>query len=127
MDGPRTAQDRVRCRDAAQLRETRVVHTAGIVHEPDGRWIMQVGRNLLDALDGFLLRKTHLILDGDPVFTPQFRRLLGDSGVKPVRLPARSPNLNAYAERFVGSLRRECLDKVVLPFMSPTLSRTQNS
>ncbi len=94
--------------------KTRVVHIAGIVHEPDGQWIMQVGRNLLDAVDGFLLSKTHLILDRDPVFTSQFRRLLGDSGVTPVRLPPRSPNLNAYAERFVGSIRRECLDKIVL-------------
>lgn len=65
-------------------------------------------------MDGFLLSKTHLILDRDPVFTAQFRRLLGDSGVEPLRLPPRSPNLNAYAERFVGSIRRECLDKVVL-------------
>ncbi len=87
--------------------KTRVVHIAGIVHEPGERWIMQVGRNLLDAVDGFLRNKKYLILDRDPVFTKQFRRLLGDSGVKPLRLPARSPNLNAYAERFVGSLRRE--------------------
>ncbi len=94
--------------------KTRVVHIAGIVHEPGESWIMQIGRNLLDAVDGFLLNKTHLILDRDPVFTAQFRRLLGDSGVEPLRLPPRSPNLNAYAERFVGSIRRECLDKVIL-------------
>ncbi len=94
--------------------KTRVVHMAGIVHEPDGPWIMQVGRNLLDPVDGFLLSKTHLIRDRDPVLTKQFRRLLGDSGVTPVRLPPRSPNLNAYAERSVGSIRRGRLDKVVL-------------
>ena len=94
--------------------KTRVVHIAGIVHEPGERWVMQIARNLLDAVDGVLLNKTHLILDRDPVFTAQFRRLLGDSGVMPLRLPARSPNLNAYAERFVASIRRECLDKVVL-------------
>jgi len=94
--------------------KTRLVHIAGIVHEPGGQWVMQVGRNLLDAASGFLLGKTHLILDRDPVFTAQFRRLLKDSGVQPVRLPPSSPNLNAFAERFVGSIRRECLDKLVV-------------
>ena len=76
--------------------------------------MMQVGRNLVDAVDGFLLGKTHLILDRDPVFTDQFRRLLRDSGVEVLRLPPKSPNLNAYAERFVGSIRRECLSKLVI-------------
>lgn len=94
--------------------KTRAVHIAGIVHEPGGRWVMQIGRNLLDAVDGFLLGKTHLILDRDPVFTEQFRRLLRDSGVQPLRLPPKSPNLNAYAERFVGSFRRECLNRLVV-------------
>ncbi len=94
--------------------ESRAVHIAGIVHQPDGAWIMQVGRNLTDAIDGFLLGKTHLIMDRDPVFTDQFRRLLRDSGVEPVCLPPRSPNLNAYAERFVGSVRRECLSQFVV-------------
>ena len=94
--------------------ETRAVHIAGIVHQPDGAWMMQVGRNLTDAVDGFLLGKTHLIMDRDPVFTHQFRRLLRDSGIEAVRLPARSPNLNAYAERFVGSIRRECLNRLVV-------------
>jgi len=55
-----------------------------------------------------------LILDRDPVYTAQFRRLLRDGGVKPLRLPAKSPNLNAHAERFVRSIRNECLDHVVL-------------
>lgn len=94
--------------------KTRRVDIAGIVHQPHGAWMMQIGRNLLDAVDGFLLSKTHLIMDRDPVFTAQFRRLLRDSGVEPLRLPAKSPNLNAYAERFVGSVRRECLDHLVL-------------
>lgn len=94
--------------------KTRAVEIAGIVHQPHGQWMMQIGRNLLDAMDGFLLGKTHLILDRDPVFTDRFRRLLKDAGVDVVRLPPKSPNLNAYAERFVGSIRRECLDKVVL-------------
>jgi len=53
-----------------------VVHIAGIVHEPGETWMMQVGRNLLDAVDGFLLDRTHLILDRDPVFTARFRACL---------------------------------------------------
>ena len=54
-----------------------------------------------------------LAQDGDPLFTEAVRGLLRDSGVKPLRLPANSPNLNAYAERFVLSIRRECLDRFV--------------
>ena len=55
----------------------------------------------------------YLILDRDPLYTAAFRRLLRDSGVKPLRLPARSPNLNAFAERFVGSVKSECLARIV--------------
>ena len=62
---------------------------------------------------GFLLGKRYLIHDRDPLFTEAVRGLLRDSGVKPLRLPANSPNLNAYAERFVLSIRRECLDRFV--------------
>ena len=57
--------------------------------------------------------KTHILLDRDPIFTKQVRRLLANAGVKPVRLPPKSPNLNAYAERFIVSVRRECLDHVI--------------
>jgi hypothetical protein len=94
--------------------ETRVMHIAGIVQEAGESRGMQIGRNLLDAMDGFLLPKTHLILDRAPVFTAQFCRLLGNGGVKPVRLPPSSPNLNPYTERFMGSIRCECLNKLVL-------------
>jgi putative transposase len=93
--------------------ESRRVHIAGIAHQPHGAWMMQVGRNLLDAARGFLLGKKYLVLDRDPVYTSTFRRLLRDSGVEPVRLPAMSPNLNAYAERLVRSIREECLEHIV--------------
>ena len=93
--------------------KTRAATIAGISRDPDARWVMQAIRNLLDACDGFLLGKTRILLDRDPVFTKQVRRLLDDAGVKPVRLPPSSPNLNAYAERFIGSVRRECLDHVI--------------
>jgi transposase InsO family protein len=92
---------------------TRRVEIAGIVHQPHDAWMQQVGRNLTDAVDGFLLKYRCLIMDRDPLFTRGFRELLAASGVKSVRLPARSPNLNAYAERWVGSVRRECLARVM--------------
>ncbi len=83
--------------------KTPVVHIAGIVHEPGESWIMQIGRKLLDAFDGFLLNKTHLILDRDPVFTKQFRRFLGDSGVTPTG----SPVVTTARLRVVGMPRAD--------------------
>ena len=93
---------------------TRRVEIAGIVQQPTGEWMMQVARNLLDAETGFLQGKTHLIMDRDPLYTSDFRSLLRGAGVEPVRLPTRSPNLNAYVERFVLSIKSECLNKLVL-------------
>src|SRR5579863_8490079 len=92
---------------------TRKVEIAGITRSPDGPWMDQIGRNLLDARDGFLLGKQHLILDRDPLYTKEFRAMLRRGGVKVIRLPPSSPNLNAYAERFVLSIRAECLDRIV--------------
>ena len=93
--------------------KTRRVHIAGITSYPTEQWMMQVARNLTDAVDGFLLGKTHIILDRDPLYTAAFRRTLKDSGVKPVRLPARSPNLNAHAERWVLSVKSDCLNRMI--------------
>ena len=57
-----------------------------------------MARNLTDAKDGFLRGVTHLLLDRDPLYTKAFRKMLRDAGVRPMLLPARSPNLNAFAE-----------------------------
>ena len=64
-----------------------------------------MARNLTDAHDGFLLGMKYLVHDRDPLFTGNFRNFLGDSGVKCKKLPAKSPNLNAHAERFVRTAR----------------------
>jgi len=72
-------------------------------------------RNLTYPVEGFLRDKRYLIHDRDPLFTRRFVGILEAGGVKSIKLPAKSPNLNAYAERFVLSARRECLNKVI-PF-----------
>jgi transposase InsO family protein len=74
----------------------------------------QVARNLVDDFTGFLTEKRLLIHDRDPLFTRGFLEVLGSAGVRSVRLPARSPNLNAYAERFELSIKSECLGRLVL-------------
>ena len=73
----------------------------------------QIARNLTDSEDGFLLHSRYLIHDGDPLFTESFQGTLESAGVRPVRLPSRSPNLNAYAERFVRSIKSECLAQLI--------------
>lgn len=93
---------------------SRVVEIAGIGRDPDGRWMEQIARNLLDIEDGFLRGKRYLILDRDPLYTAAFRRMIKAAGVNVVRLPPQSPNLNAYAERFVLSIKSECLERMVL-------------
>ena len=61
----------------------------------------QIARNLTDSVDGLLTKKRYLIHDRDPLFTDEFLSNLKVVGVESVKLPPRSPNLNAYAERFV--------------------------
>jgi putative transposase len=93
--------------------KSRTVEIAGIVRQPDGDWMKQIARNLTDAGEGFLRDARYLIHDRDVLFTADFREILCAGGVKTVRLPARSPNLNAYAERFVRSIKSECLAKII--------------
>jgi transposase InsO family protein len=92
---------------------TRRIDIAGITPGPNEAWMMQIGRNLTDPIDGSLAEKRFLILDRDTKFTVAFRELLNESGVEVVRLPYRSPNLNAYAERFVRSIKDECLGRMI--------------
>ena len=82
----------------------------------------QIARNLTDAIDGFLLPHRFLICDRDTKFTDQFRRILGVSGVDTILTPYRAPNCNAFAERFVRSIKEECLDQMIF-FRESSLHR----
>ena len=93
---------------------TREVCIAGIIPEPGETWMLQMARNLTDACDGFLRGAKFLIHDRSTLFTEQFRAILKSTGVEPLRLPARSPNLNAFAERFVRTVKSSCLDRMIL-------------
>ena len=73
----------------------------------------QVARNLTDCCAGFLKGKRYLIHDRDPLYTAQFTMTLAAAGVNCVKLPPKSPNLNAYAERYVRSIKSECLDRMI--------------
>jgi transposase InsO family protein len=70
-------------------------------------------KNVTDSQSGALNAKCYLIIDRDTKYWQQFRRLIQDSGTKVIRLPPMSPNLNAYAERFVRSIKDECLDRMI--------------
>ena len=74
----------------------------------------QIGRNLTDAVDGILNGKRYLIHDRDPLFTTEFLDMVAEVGVKSVKLPPRSPNLNAHAERFVRTIKESCLEQMIL-------------
>jgi hypothetical protein len=93
---------------------TRSAHIAGVTTEPNGAFMKQVARNLTDVSDGFLLNKAFLLMDRDTKYTEEFRDYLDREGVKPVRCPVRAPNCNAFAERFVRSIKDECLDHMIL-------------
>jgi putative transposase len=93
---------------------TRYVHIAGITTAPNDLFMRQVARNLTDEIDGFLTNSRYLIMDRDTKYTDAFRRHLEREGVKPVLCPARAPNCNAFAERFVRSVKSEYLDRMIL-------------
>ena len=92
---------------------TRRVHFAGSTANPDEPWMLQVSRNLSDAEDGFLRGKKYLLMDRDTKFSEAFRVTLEQAGVKGVRLPPRSPNLTPHIERFMRSLKDECLHRMI--------------
>jgi transposase InsO family protein len=74
----------------------------------------QTARELTNCEDGFLQDKQYLIMDRDMKFCESFRSFLSNESVIPVRLPTRTPNMNAHLERFFGSLKSECFHRLIL-------------
>ena len=93
---------------------SRAVHIAGITTHPDSAFMAQVARNLTDPIDGFLTGKRYLVLDLDSKFTDQFKRILHNAGVEVVYTAYQAPNMNAIAERWVLSVKTECLSHLIL-------------
>jgi hypothetical protein len=84
---------------------TRRIEIGGIAPRTNGLWMDQIGRTLTDCVDGILRGKRYLIHDRDPLFKTESLGVLWAKGVKSVKLPPRSPNLNAHAERFVRTIK----------------------
>jgi len=93
---------------------SRKVHIAGVTPHPHEAWMVQVARNVTMEEWGFLSPGQYLIHDRDGKYCPAFQQLIDAAGVTRVPLPPRSPNLNAYAERWVRSIKEECLSRLIL-------------
>jgi putative transposase len=93
---------------------TREVHVAGVTPHPHQAWMMQIARNITMEQWDFLSPGQYLIHDKDGKYCPAFQRIIDEAGITRVPLPPRSPNLNAYAERWVRSVKEECLSRLIL-------------
>jgi hypothetical protein len=93
---------------------SRTVHVAGMTPHPDEQWMKQVARNMTMEEWGCLSPGQYLIHDRDTKFCAAFQQIIDDAGVERVVLPPRSPNLHAYAERWVRSVKEECLSRLML-------------
>jgi hypothetical protein len=94
--------------------DSRCVEVAGITRHPNEAWMKQIARNVTMDEWGFLDSRRYLIHDRDTKYTDSFRVIVKSGHVEPLKLPARSPNLNAYAERWVKSVKEEALSKLIL-------------
>ena len=105
---------------------TRRVQFVGCTVNPTTPWMKQIGRNLTDSVDGFLLDVRYLLMDRDAKFCSEFRHLLDAADVASVRLPPRSPNLTPHIERFMRSIKGECLGRMIF-FGEHSLRRAVNA
>src|SRR5215472_8579980 len=94
--------------------ESRRIRLAGITRHPDEAWMQQMARHATDESWGYLERGRYALHDRDSKFCASFRATLASGGIRPIQLPPRSPNLNAFAERWVRSAKHECLSKLIL-------------
>jgi transposase InsO family protein len=93
---------------------TRRVRLAGITTNPDGRWVTQQARNLLMQLDDEDAHQRFLVRDRDSKFTREFDEVFRSQGIRVIKAPVRAPKARAHAERWIGSVRRECLDRLLI-------------
>jgi transposase InsO family protein len=93
--------------------QSRRVHIVGSTPHPDEAFMLQIARHLTDATDGVVDGSRFLICDRDQKWSAAVRHLLETSDVRVIRTPCRAPNCNAHAERFVRSIKEECLNRVI--------------
>lgn len=93
---------------------TRKVEVVGIIQQAHGQWMRQKAKLLTDHFSGFLKDKKYLIHDRDPLFTQEFREILTAAGVRPIRTLPMAPHLNCIVERFMRSIKSECLDRMLI-------------
>ena len=94
--------------------ESRRICLAGVTRHPNQEWMEQMARNVTMEDSGFLINRRYLLHDRDSKYCSSFRQVIEAGSVKTLALPPRSPNLNAYAERWVRSVKEECLAKLIL-------------
>jgi putative transposase len=93
---------------------TRRVWLAGITMNPDGRWATQQARNLLTKLDDEDVGLRFLVRDRDSKFTRDFDEVFRSEGMRVIKVPVRAPKARAHVEPWVSSVRRECLDRILI-------------
>ena len=94
--------------------QTRIVHLAGVTAHPTGEWVTQQARNFVSLFTVRPAPVRFLIRDRDTKFTAAFDEVFRSEGIRIIRSPVRAPRANAVMERWFGSLRRECLDRLLI-------------
>jgi putative transposase len=106
---------------------TRRVRLAGITTNPDGRGVTQQARNLLMQFDDEDVRPRFLIRDRDSKFTRDFDEVFRSAAIQVIKSPVRAPKARVHGERWVGTVRRECLDRILILGRRPSGALTRSS